>query len=76
MSLPEKYQYYTYADYYAWDDGKRRELIDGIPYAMSPSPSPIHQRVNSNLHLQFALFLKGKPCQVFPAPFDVRLNAP
>jgi len=31
MSLPEKYQYYTYADYYAWDDGERWELIDGIP---------------------------------------------
>ena len=30
---------YTYADYYAWDDGERLELIDGIPYAIWIKPS-------------------------------------
>ena len=66
---------YTYADYYAWEDGKNWELIDGIPYAMSPSPSRTHQRILVELLGQFRDFLKGKPCEVFPAPFDVRLNA-
>ena len=75
MSLPEKCQRYTYADYCTWDDDERWELIDGVPYAMSPAPSPAHQTVSSNIHYQLFNFLKGKPCKLFPAPFDVRLNA-
>jgi len=75
MALPEREQHYTYADYRAWDDDERWELIDGIPYAMSPGPSTIHQRISIDLTRQFSSFLKGKPCQVFAAPFDVRLNA-
>lgn len=65
---------YTYADYYAWDDGKRWELIDGIAYAMSPAPTMSHQGILVELGRQFSNFLKGKPCKVFIAPFDVRLN--
>ena len=42
---------------------------------MSPVPSPVHQRVSGKLYRQLAAFLDGKPCQVFYAPFDVRLNA-
>ena len=29
---------YTYEDYYAWDDGKRYELIDGAVRLMSSAP--------------------------------------
>ena len=29
--------HYTYADYYARDDDTRYELIEGVPYAMSPA---------------------------------------
>jgi len=65
---------YTYADYCTWDDGERWELIDGIPYAMSPAPLVSHQSVIGNLHGQLFNFLKGKPCKVFLSPFDVRLN--
>jgi len=75
MPLPEKYQRYSYADYRTWDDGERWELIDGEPYAMSPAPSPAHQRVSNRLSFQLTLFLQGKTCEVFTAPFDVRLNA-
>ena len=75
MSLPQKNEYYTYADYYSWDDGKRWELIEGEPYAMSPAPTTTHQSVSGNLHRQLSNFLHGKPCKVFHAPFDVRLNA-
>ena len=66
---------YTYADYCALDDGKRWELIEGVPYDMSPAPMPVHQRISVELTLQFGMFLKGKPCQLYTAPFDVRLNA-
>jgi len=65
---------YTYADYLKWDDDKRRELIDGVPYLMS-APGTAHQKLSMNLSLLFATFLKGKTCQVYAAPFDVRLNA-
>jgi len=65
---------YTYADYCAWDDDERRELIDGVPYVMSPAPSRTHQRISVKLIRQLADFLDGKPCEVFHAPFDVRLN--
>ena len=64
---------FTYADYYSWDDGERWELIDGVPYSMSPAPTPPHQSISGNLHTQLNVFLKGKPCKVFIAPFDVRL---
>ena len=64
---------YTYADYLSWDDDQRREIIEGVPYLMSPAPTWVHQEKNGELYRQFANFLKGKPCKVFHAPFDVRL---
>ena len=75
MSLPEKKcKRYTYADYCTWDKDKRWELIEGEPHLMS-SPTQVHQRISMELSYQLAAFLKGKPCEVFAAPFDVRLNA-
>jgi len=75
MSIPDMNLRYTYSDYYSWDDGERWELIDGIPYAMSPAPTPSHQSICINLIIQIGDYLKGKPCKLFAAPFDVRLNA-
>jgi hypothetical protein len=44
MSLAEKYlPYYTYEDYKQWEGNW--ELINGIPYAMAPSPLKKHQLV-------------------------------
>jgi Uma2 family endonuclease len=37
--------HYTYNDYCAWEG--RWELIDGIPYAMSPAPRIRHQDINT-----------------------------
>lgn len=65
---------YTYFDYITWDDEKRYELIDGIPYMMSPAPTQRHQEVSGALFNQFYTFLKGQSCKIFSAPFDVRLN--
>ena len=66
---------YTYADYCDWPDDERWELIDGVPYAMSPAPSQAHQSILGAIFNQLYGFLDGKPCKVFLAPFDVRLNA-
>ena len=65
---------YTYFDYLKWDDDIRRELIDGVPYLMA-GPNRKHQGILGKLHLQFGNFLEDKPCKVYFAPFDVRLNA-
>ena len=65
-------QRYTYADYASWDDENRYELIDGQAYLMS-APSMAHQKISGALHNQLYNFLKGKPCEVFYAPFDVCL---
>jgi len=65
---------WTYADYKAWElkPGERYEIIYGEAYAMS-APNTAHQAMVMELGRQFANFLVGKPCKVFPAPFDVRL---
>ena len=65
---------YTYADYKAWElnPGERFELIYGVPYAMS-APNMTHQRILITLGSEIYTFLKGKTCEVFVAPFDVRL---
>jgi Uma2 family endonuclease len=78
-SLRKEQQYsvenrYTYADYANWGTEDRYELIDGIAYMMS-APSQSHQETLGALFVQFYIFLKGKPCKVFLAPFDVCLNA-
>ncbi len=64
---------FTYGDYEKWPEDQRWELIDGIPYDMSPAPSRKHQEILGELHLQFGAFLKNKSCKVYLAPFDVRL---
>lgn len=74
MELPREKKY-TYADYLTWTDEARCELIDGEVYMMSPAPSSTHQRIVRNLTMQLAIYLQGKTCEVFPAPFDVRLSA-
>lgn len=63
---------YTYADYLSWHDGQRWELIEGIPYNMSPAPSRVHQKILGKLFNEFYNYLKGKSCEVYAAPFDVR----
>ncbi len=64
---------YTYGDYLTWPDDERWELIDGIPYNMSPAPTRSHQKISGELFKQIAVYLTGKTCEVYAAPFDVRL---
>ena len=65
---------YTYKDYIEWDDDERWELIDGVPYAMA-APTRSHQSVLRDIAFQIHQFLRDKKCEMFFAPFDVRLNA-
>ena len=63
---------YTFANYLTWMDEKRRELIDGFAYLMS-GPTRRHQKISGKLFLRFGNYLETKRCEVYSAPFDVRL---
>lgn len=64
---------YTYDDYKHWEG--QWELIDGIPYAMSPAPQPRHQRISVKLSTRFDLALNDcKRCSVY-GPLDYVVNA-
>lgn len=75
MTLPNYIEAdrYTYADYLTWEDDQRWELIDGEAFCMSPGPNRVHQKWLGELFVQFHAYLEGKPCEVYIAPFDVRL---
>lgn len=73
MASPKPDKKYSYADYLQWPDEERWEIIDGVPYDMSPAPSTKHQAISMELGRQIANYLRDKECQVFAAPFDVRL---
>jgi Uma2 family endonuclease len=64
---------YSYTDYLLWQFQDRVELIKGFILKISPAPSMIHQRISNNLTGCFYENMKRKPCNVFQAPFDVRL---
>jgi len=64
---------FTYADLITWSEDERWELIDGIPYDMTPAPSRQHQDIVTELMVQFGVFLRDAPCRLYTAPFDVRL---
>jgi Uma2 family endonuclease len=65
---------YTYADYLTWQFQERVELILGKIFMMPPAPGSKHQHIVSVLNSTIFNYLKGKPCRVFPSPFDVILQ--
>lgn len=65
-------QHFTYADYAKWPEDERWELMDGVAYAMA-APSRQHQKIVLKVGNQIDRHLEGKPCEVYPAPFDIRL---
>jgi len=72
MPIPAKKERYTFADVLAWDEDERIEIINGEAFMMAP-PSRIHQKISMELSRQLANYLEGKKCEVYPAPFNVRL---
>ena len=74
MALAKKLEdKYTYGDYLTWPEGERYEIIQGILYNMTPAPGRNHQKLVGNLFYYIKDYLKDKPCEVYVAPFDVRL---
>jgi Uma2 family endonuclease len=64
---------YTYADYLTWQFDEMVELIKGKILRMSPAPLRRHQRISLILTSELYNFFKNKKCEVYEAPFDVRL---
>lgn len=76
MAAPKEKRYTVEEFRKLTDIGERAELIDGVIYDMSPSPSIRHQRISGNLFFEIKRYIKrnnGK-CEVFEAPTDVKLN--
>ena len=73
MPIPAEHKKFTYKDYLEWPDEERWELINGEAWDMSPAPNRKHQKISGKLFFQIEDFLKDKECEVYNAPFDVRL---
>lgn len=66
--------YHNYTDYLIWSRSCGDELIDGTAYVREPpSASLSHQTIVVGLCHQIAQALENSPCNVYVAPFDVRL---
>lgn len=63
---------YTYADYLEWKFEERVELLKGKIFQMG-APGSNHQRVSKRLFSAINNYLTGRNCEVFYAPFDVRI---
>ncbi len=67
---------YTFTDYLTWKFKERVELIKGKLFKMSPAPNRRHQEIVVFLTSTLFQYLKGRPCKLYVAPFDVRLSVP
>lgn len=74
MSSPVKIlPHYTYQDYIKWEG--QWELIDGIPYAMSPLPRLRHQDIAGNTYFELKVALKNKGCNCKAfLPLDYKIS--
>ncbi len=73
FAMRKEEELFTYGDYLQWNDSERWEIIDGLPYDMSPAPTSGHQDISFELGRQLGNYLRGKPCRAYSAPFDVIL---
>lgn len=64
---------YSYADYLLWKFQERVELFKGKILKMSPAPSTRHQKISRNLTIDLGRIFRKQKCQLFSAPFDVRI---
>ncbi|MCD7904696.1 MAG: Uma2 family endonuclease [Clostridiales bacterium] len=71
-----KQNVYTEKDYYALPEDVRAELIEGEFIYNLAAPSRIHQKfVRFLIHkIQTYIDYKGGSCEVYPAPFSVRIS--
>lgn len=68
--------HYTYQDYLSWTFPERVELYRGKPIELSPTPNRRHQTISTALQGELYVYLKQTDCDLFSAPFDVRLPVP
>ncbi len=70
----DNFQYFTYDNYKEWEEGW--ELIDGIPYAMSPAPYPIHQKTVFRMSKELDISLKCSSglCEIYVSPIDWKID--
>ncbi len=61
MSAVKLLPYYTYDDYCNWEG--RWEVIDGIPFAMNPAPTPRHQLLVVNIAFELKTAIKKSKCK-------------
>ena len=61
MSAVKLLPHYTYEDYCLWEG--RWELIDGIPFAMSPAPAMRHQWLAANIITELTNAIKKSKCK-------------
>ncbi len=66
-------QTYSYADYLTWRFDEAVELLRGKISLMSPAPNLTHQSISMRLSGILYQYFRRHPCQLFAAPFDVRL---
>ena len=72
LNISKDDKYYTYEEYAALDDGNRYELHNGKLYMMSGA-TRFHGIASVEIVTQLSNFLKGKTCEVYHSPYDVRL---
>lgn len=72
MPMPARNVIYTFADALNWEEGEHIEIIEGDAVMMSP-PLREHQAISVSITSQLYHYLEGKQCQVYAAPFAVRL---
>ena len=65
---------YTEEDYYNLPENVRAELIDGQIYYMA-APSRVHQKILNAVNNTIFNYIRSKDglCEVYPAPFAVKL---
>ncbi len=70
----DSFCYYAYSDYLKWEGSW--ELIDGVPYAMSPAPYPKHQKVVFKIskELDANLECNEEVCEVYISPVDWKID--
>jgi Uma2 family endonuclease len=75
MGIANKiFPYYTYDDWLHWEG--KWELIEGHPFAISPTPIPEHQRVAAEIRYALMTALKQSKCKNCRAydPLDYKIS--
>lgn len=70
----QRKQRFTWDDYRTWPDDERWEIVGGEAFAMSPAPATRHQLLSARLVSALDAFLRGRKCQVYAAPVDLKLS--